>query len=148
MSCRARNSNAAINKSKLSAALKSNLKNSNAAINISLSTCTTIVFCALCECRSCHAKNRRHRWEACRIALAAAHFDSNALKHALYHSRRLVCFQCQGHGYSPKNVQKYHCHFCGDRGHLKFTPKDVQTANSESDRAFVCTDCVTRKLQI
>ena len=99
-------------------------------------------------CRTCEAKGRTHRCEACGRQLRESDFDKTLLDNARKHQRRRVCLQCQGRGFSPKDVGTYNCHFCGKLGHLKFAPKEVQKVKKRNAGALICTDCAGRRRRL
>jgi hypothetical protein len=51
------------------------------------------------------------------------------LANAQRRGSRRVCSECRGRGFSAKDVESYTCHLCGQLGHAKFKPKDVQKTN-------------------
>ena len=96
-------------------------------------------------CRTCEAKARTHRCEACQRRLREADFDKTLLDNARWYQRRRVCIECQGRGFSPKDVDRYHCHFCGQLGHLTFASKDLQRVKRQDAGELICTDCADRR---
>ena len=87
--------------------------------------------------------------DACREEKAADEFDHNILRNAEYHGRRRVCLCCCDKGMSPKDVEKYPCDECGDRGHLKFSYEMRRAYMQSNGRTkIVCFDCTARYAEL
>ena len=100
-------------------------------------------------CRKCQKLAHRHTWDACQRQRAETAFNVNILDNARKHDRKRVCIDCCNKGMSPKDVRKYRCDECGDRGHLKF-PYEArrQYIQSNGRTKIVCSDCTAKQTRI
>ena len=72
-------------------------------------------------------------------------FNMDVLDNAKKLKRKAVCLACAARGFSPRDVNAYHCAECGEQGHLKFAAQMLDNYKSRGRRAqLVCTECCRR----
>ena len=100
-------------------------------------------------CRKCERHLARWTCDARQQELEKEAFDQNIFVNARDHGRKRVCAVCCNNGMSPKDVQKYCCSECGDRGHLKF-PYEARRRYKESNgrTKIECSDCTAKHTQL
>ena len=93
----------------------------------------------------CQRRTETWRCDACDNMLQRDMFNKVILDHAKWHNRKSVCLACAARGFSPRDVNAYHCAECGEQGHLKFAAKMLENYKSRGRRAqLVCTECCRR----
>ena len=86
--------------------------------------------------------------DGCHTKKPSTDYNPSVL-HNASRGRKIVCVECIMQGLSPKDVNMYKCDECGDRGHRKFEPGQLQQhKNSKGQKKIVCTDCTDRQKQI
>ena len=71
------------------------------------------------------------------------------LENARSHNRKRVCIHCTDQGYSPKDIAKYSCDECGEKGHTKFKKQLLyKHKQSQGLHKIICNDCVARQTNI
>ena len=101
------------------------------------------------QCRSCLRKVQAWRCDACSQDHNAAAFDKLVLDNAAKHDRRRVCSSCFALGFTPRDVSRYKCAECGDKGHMKFDRSVLKNYKREDRHvALVCSDCVDRHRKV
>ena len=121
--------------------------------------CTACHCCATCsqiknvrafnhkakDCIECQRRTETWRCDACDNMLQRDMFNKKMLDHAKWDNRKSVCLACTARGFSPRDVNAYHCAECGEQGHLKFAAKMLDNYKSRGRRAqLVCTECCRR----
>ena len=100
-------------------------------------------------CRKCLKRPLRWTCHACQEQLEEEAFDKDLFANARKKKTKRVCVVCCNNGMSPKDIKKYRCEECGDRGHLKF-PYEARRKYTESNgrTKMVCSDCTAKHMQL
>ena len=121
--------------------------------------CTACHCCATCsqiknvrafnhkakDCIECQRRTETWRCDACDNMLQRDMFTKTMLHHAKWHNRKSVCLACTARGFSPRDVNAYHCAECGEQGHQKFAGAILSDYKRRGRRAqLVCTECCRR----